>query len=352
MTRESDELAQRTETGAEQPARRYGPNRMKRFPSFAALAIACALSSCDADLPQPPNLQPVLQAYENPTAVVGAEIMSAVADEIAEAAEAIENSQIFEEILNVIAEVQEELDKVAAKTCNDGANQGGNCSSDADCPGGACTSTGDYVLGGTCDDGSSCAADSDCPEGSCGGGVVVPSPTGAIGVDYICPGFDERQFEPDYQDEPDPANGTIKLTMTLDSNGIGRVVWGTAENCLYLVPGEGELFEASYDGGIAIDLGESLPPGQDITELLVTFVMDGDIGFDGDNYRINQSFRARLADVSGLAILVDLADPALSETFTYFFDEISQGINDATGTYGCSLEESRCFDESGTLFSW
>jgi hypothetical protein len=52
---------------------------------------------------------------------------------------------------------------------------------------------------------------------------------------------------------------------------------------------------------------------------------------------------------------VDLADPALSETFNYFFffEGLGQGIRDATGVFGCSLEESRCFDKDGnTLFDW
>ena len=327
---------------------------MKPLSLLGALTFAGVLISCNSlDVPEAPNLQPVLEAYANPTAVVGAEIMSAVADEIAEAAEEIENSEVFEEILQVIIDVQEELDNAAVKTCDDGPNKGSDCTAAEDCPEGACTSTGDYVLGGTCDDGSSCTADSECPDGTCDGAVLVPSPNGAIGVDYICPGFDERQFDPDYQAEPDPANGRIKLTMTLDGGGIGRVVWGIADNCLYLVPGDGENFESSYDGGIAVDLGDPVPVTEDITQLLVTFVMEGNIGFDGGDYRINQSFRVKLADISGLAILVDIGDPALSETFTYFFDENSQGINDATGTFGCSLEESRCFDEDdNTLFSW
>ena len=157
---------------------------------------------------------------------------------------------------------------------------------------------------------------------------------------------------------PDSANGSIDLFMTLDSGGIGRVVWGTAANCLYLVPNVGGdceasgCFEASYDGGIALDLGEDVPPDQDIDRLLVTFVIEGTIGFDGIDTRINQSFRVTLAVESGLEILVDLADPALSETFNYFFLGTEQGIRDANGVFGCSLEESRCFDESGTLFSW
>ena len=282
--------------------------------------------------------------------------MSEVADEIAEAAEEIQNSEIFEEILQVVIDVQQELAAAAVKVCDGGAMNGGDCSVDADCPDGTCVSNGDIVVGGVCDgganEGDDCIADTDCPDGSCGGGVVIPAPTGEIRVNYICPGWDERQFDPEYEAEPNPANGTINLTMTLDGGGIGRVVWGTADNCLYMVPTERENFQASYDGGVALDLGDPVSPGEDITKLIVTFLMEGDIGFDGGTYRINQSFRVRLENTAALVILVDLADPALSETFNYIFGESSQGIRDATGSFQCSLEESRCWDESGTLFSW
>jgi hypothetical protein len=330
---------------------------MKALTSFlAVLTLAAPLSSCAPSLDTPPDLQPLLQAYANPTAVVGSQIMSEVADEIAKAAEEIQNSEIFEEILQVIIDVQQELDAAAVKVCDGGAMNGSDCSADADCPDGTCVSTGHIVVGGICDaganEGDDCVADTDCPDGTCGGGVVIPSPTGEIRVNYICPGWDERQFDPEYEAEPDPANGTINLTMTLDSGGIGRVVWGTADNCLYLVPTGPENFQASYDGGVALDLGDPVSPGEDITKLIVTFLMEGDIGFDGGTYRINQSFRVTLENTAALVILVDLADPALSETFNYIFGESSQGVRDATGLFQCSLEESRCWDESGTLFSW
>ena len=290
--------------------------------------------------------------------------MSEVADAIAEAAEEIQNSEIFEEILQVIIDVQQELDAASVKVCDGGAMNGSDCSLDADCPDGTCVSTGEVVLdqicGGGTNDGRDCTADTDCPGGTCGGGVVVPTPTGQIKVNYICPGWDEGQFDPDYEAEPDPANGRITLTMTLDSGGIGRVVWGTADNCLYLVPTDGENFQASYDGGVALDLGDPVSPGEDITKLIVTFLMEGDIGFDGGTYRINQSFRVRLENTAFLVILVDVGDSALSQTFNYIFALTpAQCVRDANAppkspcTFGCSLEESRCFDKDGnTLFSW
>ena len=282
--------------------------------------------------------------------------MSAVADEIAEAAKQIEDSEVFDEILQVIIDVQEELDAISVTTCSGGSMNGSACSVDEDCPDGTCVANGDIVLGGTCsggtNDGSTCVDNTDCPEGTCGGGVTVPSPTGVVQINYICPGWDEAQFDPDSQAEPDPADGTLQLTMTLDSAGIGRVVWGTASACRYLAGDQNESFEAYYDGGVAVDLGDTVPADQDIAELLVTFVLEGSIGLDGTDLRINQSFRVILAANVGLELLVDLADPALSETFNYIFAETNQILRDATGAFGCSLEESRCFDESGTLFSW
>jgi len=389
---------------------------MKAFASFlVVLALAAPLSSCAPSFDTPPDLQPLLQAYAQPTAVVGEQIMSEYADEIAKAAEEIQDSQIFEEILQVIIDVQQELDDATVKTCSGGTSQGSDCDADTDCRPGVCdggTDEGsdcdadtDCPGGGTCahpgvcdggtSEGSVCAADTDCPGGgtcgfgTCGGGVVIPTPNGQINVNYICPGWDERQFDPDWlktcdgganddsactgvedcpggtcvEAAPPRENGTIKLTMTLDSAGIGRVVWGTADNCLYLVPTDGENFQASYDGGVALDLGDPVSPSEDITKLIVTFLMEGDIGFDGGTYGINQSFRVRLENAAFLVILVDvgdIGDPALSETFNYVFAvTVAQCVRDANAppespcTFGCSLEDSRCFDRNdNTLFDW
>jgi hypothetical protein len=294
--------------------------------------------SCESlNIPPAPDLQPVLNAYENPSAVVDGEIMGEVADEIEKAAEEIEDSEIFEEILNVIIEVQQELaentnengDLVLNGTCNSGANEGSACVEDTDCP----------------------------PDGTCGG-LTLPTPNGGVRVKFICDGWDERQFDPDYEANPDPeANGTIDLFMTLDSGGIGRVVWGEAKNCRYLVPVEGENFRASYDGDVEVDLGDPVPLNEDMTELLVTFVVNGTIGFDPigvdeSPFPIDQSFRVKLADTTGLEILVDIGEQPLEETFTYFFQGTAQGLRARNGTFGCSLKDMECFDESGTLFSW
>ena len=320
---------------------------------LAVVAVAVFLGACAPSIPQAPDLDPVLEAYANPTAAVTSDIMAAVAEEIAEVANGIEDSEVFEEILNVIIDVQEELDSAIAMTCEGGAMSGKTCTRDEDCEGGTCTGPSSLILGGVCDGGSNagddCAADGDCPDGACTGGITLPSPTGAFQINYVCPGWDERQFDEGYDDSPDSTNGSIDLFMTLDGGGLGRVVWGTAAQCLYLVPNEGSnceaagCTEASYDGAIALDLGPSWV-NEDISELPVTFVVEGSIGLDGDDFRINQSFRVVLAVESGLVILVDIGDPALSETFNYIFAADAQAIRDATGFFGCSLDDSQCFD--------
>ena len=57
--------------------------------------------------------------------------MAEVADEIADAAEGIQDSEFFDEILNVIIEVQEEVEKVTSVTCSGGSMNGEACASGA-----------------------------------------------------------------------------------------------------------------------------------------------------------------------------------------------------------------------------
>ena len=142
---------------------------MRRSSSLAAIAFAVVLGSCNStDFPPAPNLQPVLQAYANPTAEVDGAIMGEVADEIAQAADEIQDSEIFEGI-GVISDVQTASEDSTAKACSGGANDGSACSADSaeeDCPDGTCVTTGDVVLGATCsggtDEGVECATDADC----------------------------------------------------------------------------------------------------------------------------------------------------------------------------------------------
>ncbi len=175
-----------------------------RLSTLSVFALAAYLGSCAPSLPTPPDLGPVLQAYENPTAAVDGAVMAEFADEIEQAAGEIEDSEIFQEILNLVIEVQQELEASTAKACSGGANDGNTCTDDADCPDGTCVTTGDLVLNATCsggdNDGDACDVGDEtaCPNGTCGGGVTIPSPTGAFQINYICPGWKVEQFDPDY----------------------------------------------------------------------------------------------------------------------------------------------------------
>lgn len=323
--------------------------------SFGVAALALLIGACVPTLPQAPDLEPVLSAYAMPSAFVDGEILGAVADEIAKAANDIEDSELFEQILDVIIDVEEELEAAISRTCTGGANSGNSCTDDRDCPDATCGDA-NLVLGAACsggtNDGGDCSDDADCPGGGmCVGGVTLPSPTGAVGIDYICPGWDERQFDEGYDDSPDPTNGAIQLFIALDGGGIGQVAWGKAAECLYLVPNEGNdcraagCSEVSFNGDVALDLGPDWL-GKDLEEVPVTFVVEGNIGIDGDDARINQSFRVILAAETGLEILVDIGDPALTETFNYIFAADAQAIRAANGLFGCSLEERRCFEQT------
>lgn len=330
---------------------------------FAAVFFSASLGSCAPTLPSPPDVKSRLDAYENPTGVVGSEVMAAVADKIEEQRDDVEDSEVFDEILAVIADVQADLDEATVKACNGGAMDGSACDADEDCPDGTCVSN--LVLNGTCNgganDGSGCADDADCPDGTCGGGVVFPSPNGALQAEFICEGWDESQTE------LDPANGVINLWLTLADGGIGPVVWGEADACMFPAVTETDRFEASYDGGIAVHLGGPVSTSQNLYELPITFFVAGIIGFEGAALEVDVSFRVALSfdEMSGdvgldrLEILVEVPDnlvqvPGNTEYFVYFFelDTLAQGIRDATGTFGCSLENRNCSTESGTLFSW
>jgi hypothetical protein len=330
---------------------------------LAAVSFSASLASCADTLPSPPDLEARLDAYDNPTGVVTSEVMAAVADKIEELRDDVQDSEVFDEILAVIADVQEELDEATVKTCDGGVNDGSACDDDVDCPDGTCV--GNLILNGTCsggaNDGSGCAEDADCPDGTCGGGVVYPNPNGAVDAKFICEGWDESQTQ------QDPANGAITLFLTLDAGGIGPVVWGEADACKFPVVTETDRFEASYDGGIAVHLGDAVSTSQNLYELPITYFITGTIGFEGAELGVDVSFRVAPSfdEMSGdvgldrLEIQVKVPDnlvqvPGNTEYFVYFFDvaTLAQGIRDATGTFGCSLENRNCSTESGTLFSW
>ena len=270
---------------------------------LTAIALATPLGSCAPtfDLPPAPDVQPVLDAYESPTARVTASIMIAVADDIAQVQGDIEDSNFFDEILQLIVDVQTEI---AEATDEDGNLD-------------------------------------------LGGGATLPAPNGGVAVEFICEGWDDPS-----PSIPDPANGSMNLSMRLAGGTIAPLVWGNIGDCRFPAELGPVRFESSYDGSIAVYLGAFLAPGDVLHKLPITFIADGAIGIDGREVHIKQSFRVTFTfDPQGnpvldrLSILVELDE---AQSFVYFFEgDLTQGIRDASGTFACNLEERQC-----TGFSW
>lgn len=267
---------------------------------FAALAASCAPS---LDLPPPPDIEPVIESLNNPSADVVADTMAEVADDVETAFRAIEDSEFYLELLDVIVETQEELDE-------------------------AIDENGDLEVGG----------------------VVFPTPNGAVDINFVCEGWDVTQTS------PEPENGNLELNMTLAQGSIGPLVWGGAEACKFLTEFDSATLEVSFDGRIGVYFGEVLSPSQNIYELPITFIIVGTLTTEGVAVPVDQAFEVTFAfdedgnpSLSRLELLVILDDGL---TFVYFFEtDVAQGLIDATGTYDCSLEERRCTSPSGS-FSW
>lgn len=278
---------------------------MKYLSSPFRIALAALLVSCapSLDIPPAPDVEPLLASFESPSATVVADIMAEVADEIGETRDAIVESDFYLELLEVIAEVQGELDE-------------------------SIDENGDLDLGG----------------------VTFPTPNGAVDIDFICDGWDPTQLS------VDPADGAMRLTMTLAGGEIEPLVWGEVEDCKFLTEVGSEALEVSYNGDVGVYFGELFSPRQNLYELLTTFIIIGTLTIEGEDIPVEEAFEIEFAfddfgnvALSRLEILVLLRD---GSNFIYFFEtDAAQGIIDATGTYECSLEEGRCAGPTGS-FSW
>lgn len=279
---------------------------LSSIPVLAALAGVISACAPSLDLPPPPDLdsEARLEAFDNPDAVVVPQIMAEVDGFIAEIHDEVERSSFYEEILDVIVQVQDEL-----------YNENG--------------------------------------EVDLGGGLTFETPNGGVNVDYICEGWEDPP-----PTKPDPANGSMDLNMRLAAGEIAPLVWGTLDDCKYPLQIGPLRFDALYRGVIALYFDEPLSPTANVYEQPVIFITKGSIVVDGNEFPIEELFRVSfffddegnlLPGRFALEILVELAD---GTSFVYSFDTaLGQQITDLTGTFSCSLEERVCESPSGT-FSW
>ena len=264
----------------------------------AVTTMSCAET---LDIPVAPDLDDVVVAYASPSAKISGTVMEAVGDELLELRELLKQSEVFEEILDVIVSVQLELD---ANT-----DESGNL----EVPG----------LG------------------------AFPEPNAVIEINHDCAGWERNAAEGDAE-----TAGSIRLTMLLDTGDVRPEVWGDATQCKFLAALGATTLQSSYDGQVAVHFGEEpVPTGERLRDLVITFALAGTLGVAGKEVPIDQSFRLR--GEGDLEILWELND---GTSFVYLFnlETPRQGIRDAncTGDEGCScsLEERECTLPSGSIF--
>jgi len=281
------------------------------------LIATASFGACqpELDLPPPPDIQGRIDAFESPDGEVLSEIMGEVADRIAELYDEVGQSSFYAEVIDVVADVQEDL----------------------------YTDEGDVDLGG---------------------GVTVPVPNGGVTVEFICDGWDDPQPA-----DPDPENGVIELNMRLAGGDIAPLVWGELDNCQYPIEIGEERLNARVDGGVAAYFGERLPAGQNVKEvpededpalytLRVIFVIVGSIVIDDAEFDIDNLFEVTFVfddegnlspGATAISFLIELAD---GTSFRYSFAaDLTQELEDGIGKLTCSLEERSCAGTS-RAFSW
>lgn len=290
---------------------------MNRLSYSLLIAITTLLVSCapELNLEPAPDIRSELVAFNAPDAVVVEKIMRAVGDQLIETRDDITDSSLYEEILDVVVDVQEEL----------------------------YNENGDVDLGG---------------------GLTFEAPNGGVNASYICDGWSDPPPA-----EPDPDNGRIQLNMRLAGGEIAPLVWGSVEECRFpLALGDTRL-DAVYRGEIAVFFadgdsiqGEALRSDRDPYELEVYFLVEGsfDLGEQQD-IPIREFFSVTFDEVDGqvylerLEILFELED-GTSFVYGVTFDALGaisgQTIVDSTGELTCSLEERFCTSEESGTFSW
>lgn len=276
------------------------------FAIIAGLFVGCAP---ELNLAPAPELEPELSAFASPTAVVIPEIMDSVDEALVSTREDLEQSTFFEQVVDLVVEVQETL-------YND---------------------QGELDLGGR----------------------TFATPTGGITVDYICDGWSDPP-----PTVPDPANGSIQINMRLSEGNIAPLVWGSVEDCRYSVQPANRTLEASYRGEVSIFFIDPLTDGVDPVPLdsdtdpytLEMFVIaEGVVEVNGRTSPIEEAFSVTFIEdggdirLDGLRILVELSD-GTSFVYGFSLSTVRQEITDSTGTFGCSLEERFCESPSGTFF--
>ena len=262
------------------------------------MLCAWLLGSClpSVDIPETPDMESLVEEYNNPDGRVIAEVLSRTSDRIEERAVQVQRLGLQEE-LGVIMDLLRE----------------------------------------------SLATDQDDPTTLIVNGTEISTPSGFIEVTRTCAGWDRDAAGRD----PDE-NGTLAVSILLGGGEIQPVIVGEMDRCRTLTVVDEEEFVIELDLDISLHVGESYAVGLNPTRDL-TFAYTGAATINDTTMPVENNFRINTGGMIELNVEINTE----GENFVYFLepDGQLQGIRDETGEWGCSLTERTCQSPQGS-FSW
>jgi len=270
---------------------------MRPFPVLATLlALSCARQS--VDVPAPPDMSPLLAAYQAPSAPLSADTVAEIVAKRQEVSDQLERMGGLEPILTALGVLSGGTDATSSALSGPGDTESVASALTA----GSITVTGD----------------------------------GFLTLTRTCAGWEGATT-------PDPADGSITLTAVFTDEGFEAVVWGEARDCRYRVDDR----ELLLDGQVRIHTGSLLVGGAGGAELTVDF--DGSAQVDGQGFASTFNFRLALSS-SRVEIELDVS----AGNVVFFADEGSAtyGFRAVNGTWTCDFEAGTCTHDGDTLSLW
>jgi hypothetical protein len=244
---------------------------------YASLAALSACGSPPVHKPPAPDMQALIDSYDNPTASVGPDDASDVALAVVAVDALLQQTALRQQLVDVLSQV---LDQ--AVELSDGNNASG-FTIDAD----------GYML-----------------------------------ITRICSGW----TEPGTPDRA--ANGALLVTATFSDSGLDPIVWGSAAACRYLVSGTQVELDQSGESADSVSVywGESVEE-QELAERALLVDLNLDASIDGQRLSLDFDFRS----LAGGDIEYRIERPDGSLIGSVGGDD-SVTLRAANGTFACDAD--------------